>query len=392
MDAPKEQRILLQETEWTRLYRTGDASLLHESKFAADGIQVSAASLRERWDQLSTSEKLDFAGAFAGKPSLTKEDEEIVRFLMQIGSESIIAVISPLLPRLSDRDGAVSLLLERPAAQGGGYAAPLYQALEQIGDARAIPFLRRRYQEYRTGLLPLESRTIRELLDYSGCVDALWRLDRSQEYRDAVQELLSHPDEDVRSHAQFRISENSLQDVMPRSGARPQLGAPPEMLLETRWSRVYWADSGLCWRVSKFREGLRVPPGLIQSEWPGWTLQERIEFAESFCQSPSFSAEDSTLLAFLIEQDLEYVRTAAAIHLRNHADREAILATARRHLDASTGPLGRYYHFLRCMGDRAAVPLLEKHHRRYRDNLEPFDHRSLKTSATTLAVFAHSCP
>src|SRR3970282_2063518 len=106
-------------------------------------------------------------------------DEEILTFLMEAGSELIWGAIASLLPRYSDRERAFSFLLEQAAA-GGRCVANYYRALEQMGDARAVPLLRQRYEEYGQKLPPFEQYgLLTELTDYDVCCRALWKLDGS---------------------------------------------------------------------------------------------------------------------------------------------------------------------------------------------------------------------
>ena len=201
------ERELLRETEWSRLYRAGPRTLIYESKFQSGELQISAASLRERWPGWLHVEQLDFAAAFQVKPVLTADDQEILTFLMEVGSEDVCSTIAYLLPDYAYRERAVSFLLER-VREGGRDAASYYQALERIGDARAIPVLRQRYEEYRRKLAPFEQHGLHsELSDYDRCCRALWKLGGSAEYEEALKELLTHPDESIRKRAGSLLSD-----------------------------------------------------------------------------------------------------------------------------------------------------------------------------------------
>lgn len=196
---------LIEETEWVRVYRVPPNTLRYESKFLTDGLEISADSLQRRWKTWTPSEQLDFANAYRAKPSLTTEDQKILAFLMEAGSELIWGAIALLLPRCSDRKRALSFLLERLAA-AGACSGNYYQALERMGDARAVPLLRRRYEEYRRKLAPLAQHGLSsELSDYDVCCRALWKLDGAQEYMDALRDLLTHPDEIIRRRAHYYL-------------------------------------------------------------------------------------------------------------------------------------------------------------------------------------------
>jgi HEAT repeat protein len=201
------ERELLRETEWSRFYRDGWKTIVYESKFQSGALQISAASLRERWPGWLHNEQIDFATAFQAKPVLTADDQEILTFLIEVGSEDVCSTIAYLLPKYEDRERAVSFLVERVRV-GRRYAASYYGALERIGDARAIPPLRHRYEEYRRTLTPFEHHGLHsELSDYDACCRALWKLDGSAEYEEALKELLAHPDESVRRRVSFLLAD-----------------------------------------------------------------------------------------------------------------------------------------------------------------------------------------
>ncbi len=205
-----EERTLVRETEWSRLFRAGPKTLVWESKFLSGQLQVSAASLRERWPGWLHVEQIDFASALQAKPVLSADDQEILAFLMEAGSEDVCSTIAYLLPKYEDRERAVSFLLERVRV-GERHAASYYQALERIGDARAIPALRQRYEEYRRKLAPFEQHGLHsELSDYDSCCRALWKLDGSAEYEEALKELLTHPDETVRRRVSFLLADPAV--------------------------------------------------------------------------------------------------------------------------------------------------------------------------------------
>ena len=204
MSSGDEAKKLIEETEWMRVYRVGRTERL-ESKFLKDGIEVSADSIKQRWHEWGPVKQLDFANAFKAKPVLTTEDQEILRFLMESGSELTWGAIAYLLPRYSDRERAFSFLLEQAAA-GGRCVANYYQALERMGDTRAVPLLRERYEQYRRKLVPLEGQGLHSgLSEYDVCCRALWKLDGSQEYEDALKSLLTHPDESIRRRAHYYL-------------------------------------------------------------------------------------------------------------------------------------------------------------------------------------------
>ena len=200
-----QEKELVQETEWMRVYRSGPKTFFFQSKFVSESLEIGSASLKERWFSFTPMEQLEFANAFILKPHLTAEDQEILKFLMEKGSEYVWGTIAYLLPQYSDREGALSFLLER-IASGGRCVSNYYQALEQVGDVRAIPLLRQRYEDYQMRVPPFEQHgPFSELSDYQVCCRTLWKLTGSPEYQDALKELLHHSEETIRRRAHFLL-------------------------------------------------------------------------------------------------------------------------------------------------------------------------------------------
>ena len=372
-------RELISETRWSREYRAGPRGLAYESKLSKEGLEVSAALIREQWAHWSLPEQFDFARAFMAKAELSSEDQQILAFLMEAGSELVWGTIACLLPGYSDRERALAFLLERVASGGRG-GANYYQALGVMGDARAIPLLRQASRKHQEALPPLEDQTVWDLGDYLSCLDALWKLEGPGPYEPVLRELLSHPDEEVREAAQRHIAERKLQD-RPWPPSRHEAGIGPpgedrELAGEMEWSKVYRYRTGYCWYVSKFLTGaVEVTATSIRQRWPGWALEEQVEFARAFCQKPAFTAQDREILAFLIEEGREYIRTMAACPLANHADLDSILSFFRERIRAGPARVENYFEALRRIGDGRAVPFLRERYEAYRKELAPLEQR-----------------
>ena len=92
-----------------------------------------------------------------------------------------------------------------------GMRANYYQALEVLGDQRAVPALRSAYEEDAARIdatAPLKSfEDIFPYSDYLYCCVALYRLTGAEEYAAAVQELSGHPDERVQAAVKRAMSE-----------------------------------------------------------------------------------------------------------------------------------------------------------------------------------------
>jgi hypothetical protein len=142
------------------------------------------------WHDLGPAEKLEFATAFAVKTTVTAEDEKVMDFLMEAGDENVWGMIPLLLIRHSNRERATSFLLQR-AASPGLWAANYYQALEMVGDLRAIPVLQRAREIH---LHKIEAGAIEEMHDYLVCCRALWKLEGSDAYAAEIRKALQSTD------------------------------------------------------------------------------------------------------------------------------------------------------------------------------------------------------
>ena len=364
---------LISETAWSREYRVGPETFRFESKFVSDDLNVPAETVRDRWPQWGPAEQLSFVTAFSIKPHLTSEDQKIISFLVEEGTEPIWATLAHLLPRYSDRGKAVSFLLDRVVARNR-YAGSFFRALASMGDPRAIPALQQRYQEYRANLAPFAEHDYwSELTEYLACCAALWRLEESPEYETAIRELFAHPDAAVRRAAQKEYVEKNLHYLVPSDEPPPPpgvAGQPEVPLKETAWSRVYRGRSRFCWYASKFRtDGLQVSVASIRRRWPHLKLEAQAEFAQSFCQKPSFSEQDLQILQLLIEEGLEFVQTAAACQLQDHPSLEAVLPFFFERMRSSEVQAEKYYDALRLVGDARAVLPLRQRYEQYRKEL-----------------------
>jgi hypothetical protein len=196
---------LLRESEWSRVYEAQVGSrpaTLHESKFLTDGMQPTADSIISRWGGLSFPERLDFANAFAAKPEVTTEDERILDFLMETGDFYICMAVAPLLTRHRDRGKALGFLLER-IGENRKDRANLFQAVREIKDKRAVPALRAAYENYREALgKGARSGDQVDYMDYLECCAALWAIEASAEYKEAIEEALTSKDPTARRLAE----------------------------------------------------------------------------------------------------------------------------------------------------------------------------------------------
>lgn len=200
-----ERKQLLKESEWVRVYSLGEKQLRYESRFLTDGLEVSAQSLSERWPRLTSEERMEFAFAFAAKPHFSQNDREILSLLMRAGDEAIWSTIALTLVYHFDRQTVFDFLVNLVRNPRPG-CANYFQALELLGDKRAVPVLRHFYGAYREQ--QREQRPSQLLSEHQWETDflrlcrALLVLEGDREFELAIREMLKHPEEEVRARAQ----------------------------------------------------------------------------------------------------------------------------------------------------------------------------------------------
>jgi hypothetical protein len=209
-DRPFQDGRLVRESEWLRVYSVGAEQLHYESKFVQDKLQVSLASIESRWDSFSEEEKSDFLMAFQSKYPLTGEDEGILEFLTKVKDEDVWSTIALPLTRMSSskHDRVLSFLIER-IQHRGTHRANYYQALATLKNRMAVPALKAAFEEERISVSldkPLGTfRDIFAYVDYLACCAALYKLDGSEQFKQAIDDMKSHPDAAVRIQAETAL-------------------------------------------------------------------------------------------------------------------------------------------------------------------------------------------
>jgi hypothetical protein len=194
----------MSESEWMRTYKIGDA-FLHESKFLVDGLTVRVEEIEARWPTFSTEERLEFALAFSAKPGLTPEDVRVLDFLLEAGERYVWSTVAALLPRHPDKERALGFLLKMIGNEER-YDANFFHALERINDKRAIPAIKTAYDTYRRKLDGLaDRRSACDAVGYMSCCKALWALEGSANYKDAIEEFLKSDDKAVCRFAEIML-------------------------------------------------------------------------------------------------------------------------------------------------------------------------------------------
>lgn len=193
--------------QWFETIDRGDGKeIRHVSKFLRKDFSVLVEFVKAKWPSWTPGERIQFAGAFAARSRIDRNDRQVLEFLMQNGEPRVWTAIALLLPQLPERRRAVDFLLAR-VADDGPPLANYYQALELLSDARSTPVLMQALQRHEEDVRSrpsLKSWSDRfSYMDYLSCSATLFKITRKEEYRLKVQEMFQHPDESIRKMAQL---------------------------------------------------------------------------------------------------------------------------------------------------------------------------------------------
>jgi hypothetical protein len=191
---------LIRESAWMRVYRLGESEFYHESKFVADRLEVKADEFERNWPKYTAQERRDFAEAYSAKPRLSGDDHQILRYLMEKGTEETWGWIALRLTELPEKERVLDFLLVRIETNSGNL--PNYvQALEVLGDPKAAGPLTRKFEQYRTRIPTLKDTSAPDsffdCVCYLACCKALIKLAGSQEARKALNDMERFQDERV---------------------------------------------------------------------------------------------------------------------------------------------------------------------------------------------------
>jgi len=215
VSGPNQPPELVKETEWSYVFKTGEKSFAHMSKFLADGnFTVSASEIRQRWPSMSESERLDFVQNFWSKVTWTSNDTEILEIVMQDGSDRLWEHCTQAFRRHPDRERAVSFLIERvekcePEDEPLNYI----QALGMSKDPHAAAAIRPFYEKYRTAIEAEKTTGVPDDVvfgplpyhAYFVAAGALLEIEGSAEYEQAIRRFLGHQHEQVRWWAEHAL-------------------------------------------------------------------------------------------------------------------------------------------------------------------------------------------
>jgi hypothetical protein len=212
---PGNEPELVQETEWSYVYKSGEKSYARVSKFFLDETySIRAPEIRARWPSMSENERLDFVSNFWIKSNWSENDTEILEVIMNDGSDRLWESCAQAFLKHSDRERAVTFLIER-LEQFDTERHPLnyIQALGMSKDRRALPAIRPYFEAYRKGVEAEKVSGIPEDVffgpipyhPYFVSAEALWKIDGSAAYEQAIRDYFHHPHEQVRYWAEHAL-------------------------------------------------------------------------------------------------------------------------------------------------------------------------------------------
>lgn len=195
---------VIEEKEWYRHYTSPKYPSIYESKFATGEATITLAELRRSWPGWNDGERVQFAQAFKWKPSLTREDEQILDFLMRQGGEMLSSSIATMVAKLRDRKRAGDFLTDClrafPNTRGNFLCA-----LADLAAPEATPSLLSVYEECADKVAE-NANDYGSIGDLLYCSAALYKTTKEARYLDIITSYSRHPDKRVRNQA-----ENALQ-------------------------------------------------------------------------------------------------------------------------------------------------------------------------------------
>jgi len=222
---PGQQPELVKETEWSYVYKVGEKSYSHTSKFLADeNFTVSASEIRSRWPSMSENQRLDFVQNFWVKATWDENDTEILEVVMKDGSDLLWAHCAQAFLKHPDRERGVSFLIERlKKCKSENEPLNYIQALGISKDLRAASAIRPYYEKYRAAMDAEKITGVPDdvvfgsipYLAYFAACSALLKIVGSAEYEESIRKYLDHQNEQVRYWA-----ENALGTEGPTTTKR----------------------------------------------------------------------------------------------------------------------------------------------------------------------------
>lgn len=204
---PGNEPGLVKETEWSYTYKSGEKPHHRISKFMVDeAFTVSAAEIRLRWPTMDKRDRLDFVLNFWAKRHWSANDTEILEIIMQDGNDRLWQTCALAFLKHPDRDRAVSFLVRRLEQQTDDEPLNYIQALGFAKDRRATPAITPYYEKYRREVeaendTGVPDDVIFGPIPYNAYIvacEALWKIEGSSEFENAIRKYLDHPHQQVR--------------------------------------------------------------------------------------------------------------------------------------------------------------------------------------------------
>ncbi len=206
---------LARRTEWSYSFKCGPKSYCSISRFFVEkGFEVKAEEVRRRWPSMDDRERLDFAHNFHNKEAWSENDTEILEIIMNDGDDHVWSCCALAMLRHPDRNRAVEFLIDR-VRQSDSEPAPLnyMQALGLLGDRRAVAVIRPYYEKYRKAMeaeavTGVPEDAFRGPIPYHAFLAIagdLYKIEKSNEYEQAIRKYFDHPKEQVRWWAEHAL-------------------------------------------------------------------------------------------------------------------------------------------------------------------------------------------
>jgi hypothetical protein len=211
---PGREPIVEKETEWMYHYKLGSKSGYKIPKFWDEDFRVSPSTIRLRWPLMKEDERLEFCSCWSLKSSWSAGDAEILEIVMRDGNDHLWTNCSFAFTKHTDRDRAVSFLIERlenlaPEDKPLNY----FQALGIMKDGRAAAAIRPYYEKYRAAVQAESVIGVPEdvvfgpipYFPYLCACGALVQVDGAPEYEQEIRKYFEHSNEQVRWWAEHAL-------------------------------------------------------------------------------------------------------------------------------------------------------------------------------------------
>lgn len=198
-----EEPVIASENDWVRVYSISSGAKFSESKFLTGEAKFTVDLLRRRWPGFRPEDRVEFAQAYAVKPTLDSEDQLILDFLLEVANDPIAMILANLLPKFDDRPKAIAFIRRQlTKSLPDGPVACYYEALARMKDRSLLTTLEGEYLRYRNRDLPT-NRT--EAVNFLYCCYALWKIEEMPGYEASIRDFFRSEDDGLRSNARHLL-------------------------------------------------------------------------------------------------------------------------------------------------------------------------------------------